>query len=124
MPALARESLSWGVKALHSASWLGMFSSMTKPQRLQTCSPISGSNTRFVLPHSGHLTATTCFVTMFHPTYVNNYIVVEAIFKYDVCHISSLQPLTRQWSIRGFNKTYFVWFINEQNEIIDEILVH
>jgi len=61
---------------------------------------------------------------MFHPVYVNNYIVLEAIFKYDVCHISSLRPLTRQLSIRGLNKTYFVWFINEQNAIIDEILVH
>jgi hypothetical protein len=96
------------VKALHSASWLGMFSSMTRPHRPQTYSPISGSNTRFVLPHSGHLTATICFVTMFHPVYVNNYIVVEAIFKYDVCHIPSLRLLVRQPTVGDFNKTYFV----------------
>jgi len=28
---------------------------------------------------------------VFHPVYVNNYNVVEAIFKYDVCHILSLR---------------------------------
>ncbi len=72
MPALALASLSWGVKALHSASGLGMFSSMTRPQRPQTYSPISKSATRFVLLHSGHLRETICFVTLFHPVIVNN----------------------------------------------------
>ena len=67
MPALALLSLSCGVNALHSASWLGMFSSMTSPQRPQTYSPMSESATRFVLPHSGHLTVAICSVTLFHP---------------------------------------------------------
>jgi hypothetical protein len=111
VPALALESLSCGVKARHSASWLGIFSSMTRPQRAQTYSPISGSSTRFVLPHSGHLTVTICFVTIFHPVYVDNYNMEEAIFKYDVCHISSLRLSNKQLTIGAFDKTYLARFL-------------
>ena len=97
---------------------------MTRPQRPQTYSPISESNNRFVLPHSGHFTVTICFVTFFHPVYFDKYNVVEAIFKYDVCHISSLRLLSQKLSTGTFDKTYLPIYLNDLNAIRDEILVH